>query len=209
MRYKSEARMKQIIDFVDAYYTEHSASPTIREISEAINFSKSSVHYYLTAMDEKGMLGYDGRNITTDRMSMTAPGKSMAALIGSVSCGEPLLEEEYVEKYIPLPKEIFGDGELFVLRANGDSMTGAGIQSGDYVVVRKQTDFEIGDIVVALVDNSETTLKRIMYDDYSGSAYLHPENPDYPDIPITDCRIQGVAVYVLKSLGASPLHRRR
>ena len=105
------------------------------------------------------MLGYDGRNITTDRMSMTAPGKSMAALIGTISCGEPLLEEENVEKYIPLPKEIFGDGQLFILRANGDSMTGAGIESGDYVVVRKQTDFEIGDIVVALVDNSETTLK--------------------------------------------------
>ena len=70
-------------------------------------------------------------------------------------------------------------------------------------------DFEIGDIVVALVDNSETTLKRILYDEYSGSAYLHPENPGYPDIPVTDCQIQGVAVYVLKSLGASPLRRRR
>lgn len=200
MRYKSERRMKQIIDFVDAYYSEHGVTPSVRTIAEEIGFSKSSVHYYLTTMDKKGMLSYDGHSITTDKISMTVPEKSMAALIGTVSCGEPLLEEENVEKYIPLPRDIFGDGELYILRANGDSMIEAGIDSGDYVVVRKQTDFSIGDIVVALVDNSETTLKRIMYDEYSGSMYLHPENPNYPDIPITDCQIQGVAVYVLKSL---------
>ena len=209
MRYKSESRMKQIIDFVDVYYSEHGVTPSVRTIAEEIGFSKSSVHYYLTAMDKKGMLSYDGHSITTDKISMTVPEKSMAALIGTVSCGEPLLEEENVEKYVPLPRDIFGDGELYILRANGDSMIEAGIDNGDYVVVRKQTDFSIGDIVVALVDNSETTLKRIMYDEYSDSMYLHPENPDYPDIPITDCQIQGVAVYVLKSLGASPLRRRR
>lgn len=209
MRYKSESRMREIIDFVDAYYSEHGVTPSVRAIADEIGFSKSSIHYYLTAMDKKGMLSYDGHSITTDRISLTAPEKSMAALIGTVSCGEPLLEEENVEKYIPLPRDIFGDGELYILRANGDSMIGAGIDSGDYVVVRKQPDFRIGDIVVALVDNSETTLKRIMFDEYSDSMYLHPENPDYPDIPITDCQIQGVAVYVLKSLVASTLRRRR
>lgn len=209
MRRKSDSRMKQIVDFVDTYYANHGETPSVRRIAEEIGFSKSSVHYYLTAMNKQGLLGYDGRSITTDKISMSAPAKSMAALVGSISCGEPLLEEENIEKYVPLPREIFGDGELYILRANGDSMIGAGIEDGDYVVVRKETECRPGDIVVALVDNSETTLKRFMYDEYSGTYYLHPENPDYQDIPLTECAIQGIAIYVLKDLGASALKRVR
>ena len=66
MRHKNEDRIKQIIDFVDAYYTNHGETPSVRKIAEDIGFSKSSVHYYLTAMDKQGLLNYDGRNITTD-----------------------------------------------------------------------------------------------------------------------------------------------
>ena len=82
------------------------------------------------------MLSYHNGEIVTERTEKLSPDTKPAAVLGSVSCGMPQLEEEYVEEYVSLPVSLFGDGEFFILRANGDSMTGAGINNGDMVVIR-------------------------------------------------------------------------
>ena len=163
MRYKNEDRMRQIIEFIDAYYSDHNSSPSVRKISEGIGLAKSAVQRYLVEMNDKGLLSYDGHSITTDKISMTAPGKNMAALVGTISCGEPLLEEENVEKYVPLPKEIFGDGDLYILRANGDSMIGAGIFADDVLVVDKSSEPENNDIVIAVIKEPLALISNCLF----------------------------------------------
>jgi len=121
------------------------------------------------------------------------------AILGAVPCG-PLTEvEEYVEGYVRLPESLIGHGRFFLLTASGNSMVGAGIQDGDLVLIRQQETAEIGDIVVALVDN-EVTLKRLEFDEDRKSYYLHPENKRMRDIYVDQLTVQGVAVKVLKDL---------
>ena len=109
------------------------------------------------------MLSYRNGEIVTERTNKISLLTKPAAVLGSVSCGMPQLEEEYIEEYVSLPVSLFGEGEFFILRASGDSMIGAGINSGDMIVIRKQNAASDGDIVVALVDN-ESTLKRFFLD---------------------------------------------
>ena len=118
-------------------------------------------------------------------------------MVGSIGCGIPNLAEENIEEYVSLPRSMFGNGEFFILRANGESMIDAGIETGDLVVIRKQSCAEDGQIVVALVED-ETTLKRLYRE--NGKVRLHPENRDMDDIIVDDCIIQGVAVKVIKDL---------
>ena len=117
-----------------------------------------------------------------------------------VACGIPEDAEESVEDYVPLPTSIFGEGELYILRASGESMIDAGINDGDLVVIKKTKEARNGDIVVALVENSNTTLKRLFIDEEHHYVVLHPENKSMKDIIVPTCQIQGVAVNVIKSL---------
>ena len=119
--------------------------------------------------------------------------------MGSVVCGEPQLEEENFEEYIALPTAVFGNGPFFLLRAKGNSMIEAGIESGDLVVVKKQNTAHDGDIIVALVNN-ETTLKRFYRDKKNKCIRLHPENKDMEDILVKECYIQGVAQHIIKKI---------
>ena len=200
MRTRSKERMNQIESFVDEYTLEYRHSPSIQTIADKIGVSKSTAFYYLRDMTALGILEYDGKEIRTKRTSKTNMDMTGAAVLGSVSCGIPLLEEENVEEYVNLPKALFGSGTFYILRANGDSMTGAGIDDGDLVIVRKQEEAADGEIVVALIDDGTTTLKRLRCDRENGRVLLHPENASMQDIPVTNCRIQGVAVNVIKKL---------
>ncbi len=120
------------------------------------------------------------------------------ALLGSIACGSPMLEEENVEEYFTLPEKLVGSGKFFLLRAKGDSMINAGIDEGDLVLIKQQNMADDGDIVVALTEDNENTLKGIYRED--GQIILRPENDDYDDIYVDECYIQGVAVKVLKDL---------
>ena len=199
MRHKSEELMQQILNYAEKFLLLNHRSPYTSEIADALGIVKSTVYKYLVAMNDRGMLSYRNGEIVTERTEKLSPDTKPAAVLGSVSCGMPQLEEEYVEEYVSLPVSLFGDGEFFILRANGDSMTGAGINSGDMVVIRKQNTASDGDIVVALVEN-ESTLKRFFLDTERRCVHLHPENPKYPEIYTQNCSIQGVAVHVIKSL---------
>ncbi len=191
--------MKRICEYVESYVMKHGESPSMAGIGEAIGISKATAYRYLVEMDKLGLVSYDGKGITTERTKKLNQDVVMTPLVGSVPCGTPQYEEENIEEYIALPTAIFGNGDFFALRASGDSMTEAGIDDGDLVVVRKQKDAADGDIVVALVDN-QSTLKRFFRDKETGRVILHPENSRMKDIIPRECYIQGVACHIIKTL---------
>ncbi len=199
MRRRNVELMNRIIEFAEQYYLENSSSPSVRTIADRFGIGVSTAYRYLLEMDERGLITYDGKRISNDRIEKlnSNSGVIRAAVVGSIACGIPNLAEENVEEYVSLPRSMFGDGEFFILRANGESMIDAGIETGDLVVIRKQACAEDGQIVVALVED-EATLKRLYRD--KGKVRLHPENRAMDDIIVDDCTIQGVAVKVIKDL---------
>lgn len=199
MRHKSVELMTRIQVYAERFQLEYHRSPSTSEIATALGIVKSTVYKYLVEMDEKGMLSYRDGNIVTEKTRKIATVNVSAAILGSVSCGIPQLEEEYVEEYVSLPVALFGKGEFFILRAKGESMIDAGIDDGDLVVIKKQLSATEGQIVVALIEN-ETTLKRFFLDRDKRCIRLHPENKEMSDIYVSECSIQGIAIHVIKSL---------
>lgn len=200
MRHKSTELMDSIKAYVEEYYKNYRHSPSTTEIADAVGIARGTAYKYLVAMDENGMIRYDGQQISTEQTEKVQTEFTSVALLGAVSCGVPTLEEEYAQEYVSLPVSMFGKGTFFLLKANGDSMIEAGISSGDLVLVRKQSEAKEGDIVVALVGN-ENTLKRYFVDKENEKIILHPENKKMKDIIVSSCEIQGVAIKVIKNLG--------
>ena len=196
MNQKSSESMDRIISFVNDFYRDNKRSPSIRQVASGTGLGVATVHRYLTAMTEQGYLDYDGEVIVTEQSNKIRNGVFQTGIIGSVPCGPFSLEEEFVEQYVYLPTDIFGGGDMFILHASGDSMTGAGIDDGDLVLVKRQEEARDGDIVVAWAEDVGNTLKR--YKKYGNTVFLHPENPKYVDIPVKNCRIQGIVTWVLK-----------
>ena len=200
MRTKNPEYFKMIEEFINDYMEKNGASPTVREIHAGIGLSVGTVSRYLSFMRENGMLDYSGcRNITTREAMITRNESTKVPVLGAVSCGVPKFAEENIEEYVRLPIALFGSGDFFILRANGDSMIEANIDDGDLVVVRRQSFASEGQIVVALMED-EATLKRYYSEPEKRRVRLHPENSAMRDIIVEDCIIQGVAVKVLKDL---------
>ena len=191
--------MHGILEYIDTYFFEHHDTPSNSEIADAMSISRSTAYKYLVAMSENGMLDYSNGEIMTAKMRKVSVNNSTAPILGSIVCGSPEEQEEYVEEYVTLPQSLFGKGEFFILRAYGESMIDAGISPGDLVVIRKQQEARDGDIVVALVDNSNT-LKRFYLDEENHKVILHPENKAMDDMIYDEVEIQGVAVHVIKAL---------
>lgn len=197
-RKRNPEKMKKISSFVEEYFFKYHRSPTMQKIADELGVSKSTAYYYINEMAEKGMLSYDGRTISTTSMQNSIYSVNRAPMIGNIVCGTPEYSEENFEGYVTLPEALFGAGDYFVLRTHGDSMIDVGIEEGDMVVVSKQNTANIGDIVVALVDN-ETTLKTYMQND-KGRIFLRPQNKSMEDIYPENCYIQGVAKYIIKAI---------
>lgn len=204
MRSKNPELMKEINAFVNDYFHEKRSSPSVGTIAKAMGIARSSAYRYLVEMNARGMLSYDGHSIETPQIDKCTSGYFSAPIVGSVQCGDPETEEEHVEEYVSLPESIFGKGDFYILRASGDSMVDAGIEDKDLVVIRKQDSASVGDIVVALDENSQNTLKTFDgIDDESGYAILKYENKKkYPDkvIRVRELIVQGVAKHVIKAL---------
>ena len=197
MRSKDQELMRSIIDFINDYHLENYTTPTMQEIADKFNLAKSSASRYVAVMRENGMLEHTKGKSGMKTLSMNKfDNVSLAPVVGTVACGKPLLAEENVETYLPLPTSILGKGKFFILKAHGDSMKNAGINDGDYVIVRKQDSAEVGQIVVALIDD-EATLKRYYLDNERQQVRLHPENDKYEDMYFDNIIIQGVAVKVI------------
>ncbi len=198
MRHRTPEDMDRIIACVNDFYRDRQRSPSLREIAAGTGINHMSVKRMLIAMADQGIIDYDGRTVVTE-MSVKASEETVpVGIIGNIPCGELSLEEEAVEEIVNLPVSLFGKGDLFLLHARGDSMTGAGIDDGDLVLIRKQEEAHNGDIVVAFIEGEGNTLKR--YKKYGKTVFLHPENPKYTDIPLHDCRIQGIAISVIKMI---------
>ena len=198
MRSKNAEWFPMIENFINQYREQNNASPSVQEIANHIGVAKSTASRYLSTMREKGMIEFDGhRNIATRETIRTRAETVLVPILGCVSCGIPKFAEENIEEYVRLPIALFGKGDFFILRANGDSMIEANIDHGDLVVIRQQSHAEEGQIVVALIED-EATLKRYYPEPEQHRVRLHPENQKLQDIFVDDCSIQGVAVKVIK-----------
>ena len=196
---------EKISKYIGDYYRQHHSTPTTREVAAAVGLSNSGGYYYLASMNKQGLITYQNGKISgLPAISKTETNFFSAPLVGSIRCGDPENEEEQVEMYISLPEAIFGKGEFYLLRAAGDSMVDSGISNGDLVLIRKQTECIPGDIVVALDENNENTLK--VYggiDPESQKAILKYSNEAvYPGkrILVNKLVLQGVAKHVIRAL---------
>ena len=204
MRSKNPELMKEICTYVSNCYRDRRSSPSVNEIAKAVGIAKTTAYRYLVDMNERGMISYDGHTIETPQIDNCVSGYFSAPIVGSIHCGDPETEEEHVEEYVSLPESIFGKGQFYILRASGDSMVDAGIEDGDLVVIKKQDTASVGDIVVALDEDSQNTLKTFDgIDEESGYAILKYENRrKYRNkvIRVRELVVQGVAKHVIKAL---------
>lgn len=204
MRSKSPELMKEICAFVSDFYRAKLHSPSVSEVANGVGVAKTTAYRYLVEMNERDILSYDGHTIETPRIDKCTSGYFSAPIVGTIHCGDPEIEEEYVEEYVNLPESIFGSGVFYILRAAGDSMVDAGIDEGDLIVIKKQETASVGDIVVALDEKNENTLKTYAgIDEESGYALLKFENKRrYRNkvIRVRELIVQGVAKHVIKAL---------
>lgn len=205
MRSKSTELMKQISNYIGDYYRQHHSTPTTREIASTVGLSPAAGYKYLVEMDKRGMLSYENGEITNlPKISKTPTGYFSAPLVGSIRCGDPESEEALVEEYVSLPESIFGKGRFYLLRAKGDSMVDAGIEEDDLIVIQIRHEASEGDIVVALDQDGQNTLKRYGgYDEESGLYILEYMNEKrYPGKveKVRSFAVQGVARHVIKTL---------
>jgi repressor LexA len=219
-------RQREVLEVIRTWVERFGYPPSVREIGEAVGLtSTSSVAYQLRALEQKGYLRRDPNRPraigvlppdaaplpvddevgattlvgedTVDEDTEHAPAPAYVPVLGRIAAGGPILAEEAVEDVFPLPKEIVGEGSLFLLRVAGDSMVDAAITDGDWVVVRQQPTGENGEIVAAMIDG-EATVKTFKRKD--GHVWLMPHNEAYEPIPGDDATILGKVVAVLRRL---------
>lgn len=203
MRSRSIDFKNKICDIVNDWKRSTGRTPSLKEIGDELGVNKSTIYRYLMEMNEEGFLAYNGNSIDTKELNHRTMNTARAAIVGSIPCGEAQAEEEYVEEYVNLPTNLFGKGDFYILRAKGDSMEDAGISEGDLVVILKQPNAEIGDIVVALDDQSQNTLKRFAGFNENHKVILEYMNEAiYPGktIVVNELTVQGVAKHIIKRL---------
>ncbi|MDR7303137.1 repressor LexA [Haloactinomyces albus] len=202
-------RQRKVLESIRAWMRDHGYPPSVREIGDAVGLtSTSSVAYQLRVLERKGylrrdphrprtvgVLVADGQDRGSELAGQVAP--SYVPVVGRIAAGGPILAEESVDDVFPLPKEIVGEGALFLLQVVGDSMIDLAITDGDWVTVRQQPDADNGDVVAAMIDGEATvkTFKRT-----EEHVWLLPHNSAYEPIPGDDATILGKVVAVLRRL---------
>lgn len=204
MQVKNFELMDRIVDYIDQFQDEHGgSSPSVQEIADALGSTKGTISKNFAYMESIGRVERQGtRNIVTEKSRRRDA--AFAPLVGSIRCGEPNFAEENIVEYIPIPASFKRQGLFYFLRAKGDSMTNAGIDDGDLVLIREQNDAGSGQIVVALVGSEEATLKRYYPNPETGMVVLRPENDAFESIEVDlgtqEFSIQGVAEYTVKKI---------
>ena len=207
-------RQRTILEVIRSSVTTRGYPPSIREIGDAVGLtSTSSVAHQLRTLERKGYLRRDPNRpravdvrgidehsapvVTEVAGSDALPVPTFVPVLGRIAAGGPILAEEAVEDIFPLPRELVGDGALFLLRVVGESMVDAAICDGDWVVIRQQNVADNGDIVAAMIDGEATvkTFKRT-----AGQVWLMPHNPAFDPIPGNDAAILGKVVTVIRKI---------
>jgi repressor LexA len=202
------ARQRRILEFIRDWVERYGYPPSVREIGEAVGLvSPSSVAYQLKELEKKGFLRRDPNRpravdvrapsemVDDETMRQHRPTPAYVPLLGQIAAGGPILAEQAVEEFFPLPRELVGEGEVFMLEVKGDSMIDAAICNGDWVVVRQQPTANVGEIVAAMIDG-EATVKS--YRQRDGHVWLMPANPAFDPIPGDTATIMGRVVAVLR-----------
>lgn len=185
---KITAKQQEILEYIKESILKKGYPPAVREICEAVQLkSTSSVHSHLESLERNGYIRRDPTKpraieILDDDFALTRREMVQVPIIGTVAAGQPILAQENIEDYFPIPASILPNSEIFILRVKGDSMVNAGIFNGDQVIVEHTPSAQNGEIVVALVDDS-ATVKRFFKEE--GHYRLQPEN-DYMDPIIVD-----------------------
>ncbi|MDQ0158938.1 transcriptional repressor LexA [Alkalibacillus salilacus] len=203
---KLSKRQKQIYEFISEEVRAKGYPPSVREIAEAVGLASSStVHGHLSRLEEKGYIRRDPTKpraieIThEDQQTVQERHAMYAPLIGKVTAGEPITAIENIEEYIPLPNtQATVDDDVFILSIQGDSMIEAGILNDDLVIVRKQATAANGDIVVAMTEQDEATVKRFFQD--SHQYRLEPENTSMEPIILDHVTILGKVIGVYRDI---------
>ncbi|MGY2067424.1 transcriptional repressor LexA [Blastococcus sp. SYSU DS0619] len=209
-------RQRRVLEVIRDSIDRRGYPPSVREIGEAVGLSSaSSVAHQLSVLQKKGWLRRDpnrpraldvrlpgdaGRGVAAVEPPAVGDGERASAptyvpLVGRIAAGGPVLAEQAVEDVFPLPRELVGEGTVFMLKVAGDSMVEAAICDGDWVVVRQQPTAENGEIVAAMIDG-EATVKT--YKRRDGHVWLLPHNPAYEPIPGDEATILGRVVSVLR-----------
>jgi repressor LexA len=213
------ARQCKIVRVIEDSVRSNGYGPSLREIAEAVGLaSTSSVSYQLSTLERKGYLTREAgrpRTAVIKGPSLPAEGPALVRppgaghrvtpvpLVGQIAAGRPLLVDESVEDVIPLPRQLVGEGDFIMLRVVGESMIDAAIADGDWVVVRRETDIENGDIVAAMIESDtsadqEATVKTFKRVD--GHIWLIPHNPAFTPLLADRAEIIGKVVSVLRRL---------
>ncbi len=201
-------RQRRILEFIRDWVGRHGYPPSVREIADAVGLvSPSSVAYQLKELEKKGYLRRDpnrpravdvrqpGEGLDEEAVRAQRPTPAYVPMVGRIAAGGPILAEQSVEDVFPLPRELVGEGTLFLLHVKGDSMIDAAICDGDWVAVRQQPTAESGEIVAAMIDG-EATVKT--YRERDGHIWLMPQNPAFDPIPGEEATILGRVVTVLR-----------
>ncbi len=194
-------RQRQILTFIKVETRRRGYPPSVREIGEAVGLkSSSTVHGHLARLEEKGMIRRDPSKpraieILDDEPNEVRRPLVNVPLLGKVTAGQPILAVENIEEYFPLPQDLVGEAELFMLEVRGDSMIEAGILHGDYVVVRRQSTARNGEVVVAMIQE-EATVKRFFRE--ADHIRLQPENSRLEPIRVRDCQILGQVIALFR-----------
>lgn len=200
-----DAKDKEIMDLVDSFFDTNFRAPSTREVEEYTGISHQTVQRRLLKLSEQNELRYDGKLnviITPHMEEQQERGANVVQLsiIGRIACGTPEEEVECRLGTIDFPRALLGIGDYFILEAAGDSMTGIGIESGDLIVCKRTCEADPGDVVIAMNDNKETTLKTLKFDLKQQRYYLHPEAPGYSDIYPDEIDIIGIATKIIKNI---------
>ncbi|NGZ74482.1 transcriptional repressor LexA [Saccharibacillus alkalitolerans] len=204
---KISVRQQAILEFIRTEVKSKGYPPSVREIGEAVGLASSStVHGHLDRLEKKGLIRRDPtkpRAIELLGMEESESSNLFAStirrvpVVGKVTAGVPITATENIEDYFPLPQTMVGEDQVFMLSVVGDSMIEAGINSGDYVVVRQQQTANNGDIVVAMTEEDEATVKTFYKE--KDHIRLQPENPTYEPLRLTHVTILGKVVGLFRN----------
>ena len=198
---KISAKQEEILEYIKSQILERGFPPSVRDICEAVHLkSTSSVHSHLETLEKNGYSHRDPTKpraieILDDSFNLNRREMVNVPVIGHVAAGEPLLAEQNIENYFPIPMEYMPNKQTFMLKVHGESMINAGILDGDLVLVEQSSVADNGDIVVALLDD-RATVKRFYKEE--GIFRLQPENDALEPIIVRDLQIMGKVIGVFR-----------
>ncbi|MED0757431.1 transcriptional repressor LexA [Aneurinibacillus thermoaerophilus] len=206
---KLSSRQLAILDYIKKEVKEKGYPPSVREIGEAVGLASSStVHGHLARLEKKGLIRRDPTKPRAIEILDSEPRSNVSALeevktvtvpvVGKVTAGMPITAVENIEEYFVLPENMVGSDTVYMLRIQGESMIDAGILDGDYVIVRQQQTANNGDIVVAMTEENEATVKRFYKE--KDHIRLQPENQTMAPILLPAVTILGKVIGVYRNI---------